>query len=534
MAEYFGLGADEPNEHSEKVVANYLKMLPSPWIVLHHVSWQGLRDGKQGDGEADFILLHPQHGALILEVKGGDVQLDRGRWFTTDRFGHVYTIKNPYEQAIASKYALIDWLSNFKFGSKIRVGHAVIFPHHLQLPNLGPAAAPEISLTLAELSKLEASILRSVRHWKLTASLSSSELKLLVDSLAPTVTIKRRLFTASNEAEERILTLTAEQVAVFAGLRAVRGGLVLGGAGTGKTVLAIARAQQLARDGFRTLLVCFNELLGEQLSKSLKGTQNLVASTYHSLCMKEAIRTNQPIPTTLTDSWWAVDAPEVLVNAFADRQDGFDAVVVDEGQDFSPLWLDSLRLIMSQEKQSPFFVFADSRQDIWKRQWRENADFAFSWELTLNLRNTEPIARKVSEIIGADCVPTGMTGPKPRWRVPSAQSLSEGDVLDILQELIDEGFSPGSLVVLTTSAKTCNTLRERTVGSFSLGKWGGKGFAVETVRRFKGLESQAVVLVLEPSEVTELQLLAYVGASRARSVLSVIGNHQLRDAINWR
>ncbi len=89
-------------------------------------------------------------------------------------------------------------------------------------------------------------------------------------------------------------------------------------------------------------------------------------------------------------------------------------------------------------------------------------------------------------------------------------------------------------MVLTTSAKTCNILRDRTVGSFSLGKWGGKGFAVETVRRFKGLESQAVVLVLEPGEINELQLLAYVGTSRARTVLSVVGTSQLRDAINWR
>ncbi len=142
MAEYFGLGADEPEEHSEKLVAGYLKMLPNPWIVLHHVSWQGLRDGRQGDGEADFILLHPQYGALILEVKGGDVQLSKGRWHTTDRFGHVYTIKNPYEQAIASKYALIDWLSGFRFGSKVRVGHAVVFPHHPQLPNLAPLRHP--------------------------------------------------------------------------------------------------------------------------------------------------------------------------------------------------------------------------------------------------------------------------------------------------------------------------------------------------------------------------------------------------------
>jgi Nuclease-related domain/AAA domain len=534
MAEYFGLGADEPDEHSEKLVANYLKSLPSPWIVLHHVSWQGIRDGRQGDGEADFILLHPQYGALVLEVKGGGIHLDKGRWYTTDRFGHVYAIKNPYEQATASKHALIDWLSGFKFGSKIRVGHAVVFPHHPQLPNLGPAATPTISLSLTELSKVETSVLRCVQHWKLTTNLSSVELKLLVAALAPTVEIRRKLFTASNQAEERILTLTAEQVAVFAGLRAVRGGLVLGGAGTGKTVLAVARAQQLARDGFRTLLVCFNDLLGEQLANSLKGTQDLIACTYHSLCMKEALRSKQSIPTILTEPWWEVEAPEVLVKAFSDRKDGFDAVVVDEGQDFSPLWLDSLRLIMRQDKKSPFFVFADSRQDIWKRRWREDEDFAFSWELTLNLRNTEPIARKVASIIGTDCIPTGMSGPKPRWRVPSDRNVSEGDVLDALQELIDEGFIPGSLVVLTTSSKTCGNLRERTVGSFSLGKWGGKGFAVETIRRFKGLESQAIVLVLETGEIEEMRLLAYVGASRARTVLSVVGSPQLRDAINWR
>jgi hypothetical protein len=534
MAEYFGLGADEPDEQSEKLVAEYLKALPSPWVVLHHVSWQGLRNGRQGDGEADFVLIHPQHGVLVVEVKGGGVHLDRGRWCSTDRFGHVHTIKNPYEQATSSKHALIGWLSGFKFGPKIRVGHAVIFPHHPRLPNLGPAATPAISMALPELAKIEASVLQCVRHWQLAASLSSSELKLLVDALAPTVEIRRKLSTESAEADERILTLTAEQVAVFSGLRASRGGLVVGGAGTGKTVLAVARAQQLARDGFNTLLVCFNELLGEQLSRSLAGTPGLVASTYHSLCMREASRSEQNIPTTLTNSWWEAKAPEALVRAFDRTQKGYDAIVVDEGQDFSPLWLDSLRMILREDKQAPFFVFADPQQDIWKRHWLEDEDFTFTWELTLNLRNTEPIARKVANIIGVTCVPTGMTGPKPRWRHPVEQNLNEGDVLDALQELIDEGFSPSSLVVLTTSAKTCKALRERTVGSFSLGKWGGKGLTVETVHRFKGLESQAVALVLEGDDVQELQLLAYVGMSRARAVLSVVGNKHLQQLVNWR
>lgn len=533
MAAYFGLGADEPDEHSEKVVAKYLRGLPAPWIAIHHVSWQGLRDGRQGDGEADFVLIHPQHGILVLEVKGGGVHLESGRWCSTDRFGHVHAIKNPYEQAIASKYALIEWLSAFKFASKLRVGHAVVFPHHQQLPNLGPAATPAISLTLPELEKVEDSILRCIRHWRLTATLSSSELRLLVDALAPTVEIHRKLSTDSAEADGRILTLTAEQVAVFAGLRASRGGLVVGGAGTGKTVLAIARAQQLARDGFKTLLVCFNELLGEQLSRSLAGSAGLTAMTYHSLCMREASRSGLRIPTTLSESWWAEEAPNALVQACIETPNIYDAIVVDEGQDFSPLWLDSLRMILREDRQAPFFVFADPRQDIWKRHWLQEETFSFAWELTLNLRNTEPIARKVASTLGAECFPTGTAGPKPRWKNPAQEKLNEGDVLDTLQELIDEGFSSGSLIVLTTSAKTCKALRERTMGSFSLGKWGGKGLAVETIQRFKGLESQAVVLVLEDHDTQELQLLAYVGMSRARTVLTVIGNDQQRLALRW-
>lgn len=533
MAEYFGLGADEPDEQSEKIVADFLRRLPNPWIILHHVSWQGVRGARQGDGEADFIVLHPQRGAIVIEVKGGGIHLDKGRWQTTDRFGHVYAIKNPYEQAVASKHALVEWLKRFTFNSRIRVGHAVAFPHHAQLPSLGPVAPPEISFSLTELSDIENSILRCVRHWQCSANLSASETQILTSSLAPTVEVKRKLFNSSNQAEERILTLTAEQVAIFSGLRAARGGLVLGSAGTGKTVLAVARAQQLARDGFRTLLVCYNELLGEQLAKSLDNTPNLTTSTYHGLCMGAARKAKRSIPTELTESWWENEAPDLLLTSSGNSEDGYDAVVVDEGQDFSPLWLDSLRLVLNSGKASPFFVFADPRQDIWKRQWRDDEDYPFSWELTLNLRNTEPIARKVSAIAGFDCVPTGVTGPKPEWRCPVGDKVEEGDVLDTLQRLIDEGFRPGSLVILTNSPKTCGRLRDRTAGSFSLGKWGGKGFSVETIRRFKGLESQGILLVLEQCDMEEARLLAYIGTSRARSVLSVVGSAEFKKEFSW-
>ncbi|WP_122879286.1 nuclease-related domain-containing protein [Burkholderia pseudomallei] len=110
MAKYIGLGTDDPVEDSEKRVAAALQRLSDDWTVLHHVSWQSKRGGRQGDGEADFVLVHPRKGILVLEVKGGGIEIETGRWFTTDRNGRRFAIKNPFEQAVASKHALVGWL----------------------------------------------------------------------------------------------------------------------------------------------------------------------------------------------------------------------------------------------------------------------------------------------------------------------------------------------------------------------------------------------------------------------------------------
>ncbi len=164
------------------------------------------------------------------------------------------------------------------------VGHAVAFPHLATVPWLGPAGSEEITWTSTELSAATSAVKRTCNHWALKASLSEAELKQLVNLLAPTVTVHRKLGSDSAEAEAQLIQLTAEQVEAFAGLRAARGGLILGSAGTGKTVLAIARAQQLVKDGFRTLFVCFNELLGRLLEERFENTAGLTACTYHSLC----------------------------------------------------------------------------------------------------------------------------------------------------------------------------------------------------------------------------------------------------------
>lgn len=532
MASYFGLSTDEPAEDSERRVAASLKTLPEGWTVLHHISWQSKREGRQGDGEADFLVFHPRKGMLVIEVKGGGIEIENGRWTTTDRHGKRHQIKNPYEQATASKHALLGYLREHGLKTRYRIGHAVAFPHMMHLPTVGPAGQEAISITRHQLDGIEAAIDRCFNYWGLQADLSPEDVAQIISLLAPTTSVMPSLLGESSYAEAQLIVLSAEQIEAFSNLRARRGGLILGGAGTGKTVLAIARAQQLARDGFRTLLVCYNELLGEHLTARVHCPPMLTASTFHSLCLREARQARLSVPARKPPDWWETAAPNLLIEACVINDTTYDAVVVDEAQDFSQLWLEALKCLISSDNNAPFFLFADPFQDIWQRDWDSGLEQPFVWKLTRNMRNTRPIAQRVAAAIATECKDRGTPGPNPIWR-SAAGGPCENDVIAAVELLLDEGFGRADIVVLCEQPALVVRLRERTVGGFSFGQWGGRGIAVETISRFKGLESQAAVVVLAGNSRKELVTQAYIGMSRARSLLLVIGNEADKRTLNW-
>lgn len=531
MAKYIGLASDDPAEDSERKVATSLKKLPDDWIIFHHVSWQSKRNGRQGDGEADFLLLNPKMGLLVLEVKGGGIEIHNGRWSSINRKGERNDIKNPYEQATDSKHALISWLTEHGLNKRLRIGHAVIFPDMTALPNLGPAGVDAISFTKPNLPDIFQSIKNCFNHWQLEANFPQKDVQKLIGLLAPTVSVQPKLSAQSSDAEEEILILTAEQIDAFSGLRAHRGGLIYGGAGTGKTVLAIARSQQLARDGFRTLLVCYNDLLGQDLVSRTSNPPLLTACTFHTLCLNEARRASLFIPPEKSGDWWEISAPNLLIDACAKNTTVFDAIVVDEAQDFSPLWLNALRCLIANDKDAPFFEFADPMQDIWNRNWAEDDQVPFSFALTRNMRNTHQIARSAAAAVDIAFKDRGVSGPRPVWLTTKADP-TEGDVLGAVEHLLGEGFDPSSMVVLCDNSRLVANLRERSVAAYSFGSWQSRGITVETISRFKGLEAQAVVLTLS-SNGNKNPVQAYVGMSRARSMLTVLGTESLRRLIKW-
>src|SRR5215469_3997220 len=111
MVHYIGMSINAVPD-SEAKVAQALSSLNENWTVMHNVTWQSIRAGREGDGEADFVLLHPKYGMIVLEVKGGGIETANGLWTTQNRYGETSPIKNPFDQAKDSKYALSEYLKD--------------------------------------------------------------------------------------------------------------------------------------------------------------------------------------------------------------------------------------------------------------------------------------------------------------------------------------------------------------------------------------------------------------------------------------
>jgi hypothetical protein len=523
--------------HSESTVWIALTALDDQWRVFHSVRWQSVRRGRQGDGEADFILLHPSRGIVVLEVKGGDVEVAEGSWFSTDRRGTRHRIKNPFEQAIDSKHSLIGRLNDIE-PRILRVPdvcHGVVFPDGDVAQPIGMYGPRDIIWSSSDLLRAPDALDRLLRHWNAKGSLTPTEVQEITRILAPTVRIRSGLRSAIATAEAKLLELTRQQVEALDLMRKVRRALITGGPGTGKTVLAVHRARVLAADGARVLLTCFNQSLAKRLEHEVANEKNITARTFHSLCVSEARLARFLIPDSPDGEWWETRSAEILLEAAASTSLSFDAVVVDEGQDFAPIWFTALAMLLTNEEDGFFLVFADKRQALYRSGWRLPLH-AEEYPLDVNCRSTLEILDRVNRIFGDETGGRGVHGQPPLFAKARDSNTALEETQQLVARLLDEEhLDPDQIVVLCVERASVDRLRGRSLGSCALVEPGRAGVVVETVHSFKGLEAEAVVLLLGAADLsTESdRVLAYVGMSRARSALVVVGTRQARGVLNW-
>jgi hypothetical protein len=136
------------------------------------------------------------------------------------------------------------------------------------------------------------------------------------------------------EHEQRAAQLAVQQVDVLDLLSRQPSFTVIGGAGTGKTGLALEQARRLTAAGRRVALVCYSRGLARYLQLQAQAWKDRPAfvGTFHQLALDWGVE-----PGTGSD-YFEEAVPRGLQAAAAGRTDLFDAVVVDEAQDFGALW----------------------------------------------------------------------------------------------------------------------------------------------------------------------------------------------------
>lgn len=531
---------EDPRRRAEVRVYNRLaEVLDDNFHVFYSSPWLGIdRLGNEKDGECDFLVAHPDHGILAIEVKGGkEISLDPwdAQWRSKDHGNFVHKIKDPVAQARSAKHEILKrlnesprWMSRF-----IHTAHGVVFPSAGSPPgNLGADRPARIFCCSRQFQQgLRAWIADRLKEGQRPDNcepLGHDGIAALERLLAHPFTLSFRIGSVLAEADSEFRVLEPSQYHVLDVIADIPRALIRGGAGTGKTVLAIEAALRSAADGRKTLLTCHSRPLATNLERKLKGIENLTVDGFHALCGRMSRQADVPI----TSSTGEQDLYEsVLPNALCRAMEikpalKWDTIVVDEGQDFRADWWIAIDACLSSN--GYLRVFMDSNQRVYESAGNGLHDLSVvPVRLSRNLRNTKNIHRAASvHYSGPEIVADGPDGIEVSWII--AENL-EGKIEAAYRELrrlvFNEEVAPGDIAVLFNGPASKASFLARTGGT-SIPVTDAEIMALEdvvvdTVRRFKGLERPAIILVASSDEM-ERQEMAYVAFSRARAYLCVV------------
>ena len=516
-------------------------VLDDSFVVFYSRPWLGLKpDGEEIDGECDFIVAHSKLGVLTLEVKGGAVAYDprTARWTSRDRWNVTHNIKNPVQQARSAKHELLKRLhaSPHWKTTRIRARHGIILPH---------SAAPSDDLG-ADMPKRIFCFARTFedgfREWILgrfgdtpqderTSELGRDGLYALEDILAKPFRLRTPLGTLLSRDDAALEVLTQQQFHILRTIEAVPHAAICGGAGTGKTVLAIEEAKRCAESGAQVLFACYNRALAKEVRNSLRGGPPISVMTFHQLCAELTTRAGLLHPVGFSERQLFEEIwPDLLMQAFDRLTDQrYDAIVVDEGQDFLPLWWTALQAGLNPDGWGLLRIFYDSNQRVYTgaNTLPEEVD-SIPIRLTRNLRNTQRIHELVKQhYTGHEIVAVGPEGIGVRWiKVDSQDKLGkriDGCIarLDSLEQVPADNIA----VIVSNETAIKRIAPTGRLGGFRTVRCDERSdgrIILDTIRRFKGLERPVVIVAATPDTVDNKEL-PYVALSRARTHLIVAG-----------
>jgi len=222
----------------------------------------------------------------------------------------------------------------------------------------------------------------------------------------------------------------------------------------------------------------------------------------------------------------AEQLPEIVFDSLAANPDlAYDAVVVDEAQDFTPATWVAIDALATHSANSTLHAYFDSNQRLYG-ELRSHFDSytLLHIRLSRNLRNTQNIHEATQRFYqGPGLIADGPIGAEVQWLACEEARIGRTATDEIRRLTNIERVLPDDIAVLGPIASSLEELAS------GLSDQIHEGLTLSTIADFKGLERRFVV-VLATRELSDTPELAYVALSRARAHLTVIG-HQ--DILDW-
>jgi len=539
----------------EKEIFTRLKndMETDDWAVLHSLDIAHHR--KQISGEIDFVIIIPFKGVLCVEVKAcSKVRRDAGNWFYGSE--HSPDARGPFKQASEAMHSLRSRLVERRPDlSRVVFWSAVIFPY-LSFPLKSDEWHPWQVIDLqgfraSPLSKLFEAVLDNARNFLESCPSASwfypesqepypDQCAAIADTLRLDFEFLESPKSRTRRRDEEIRQYTEEQFIALDAMETNPRVAFTGPAGAGKTLLAIESARRNQESKRKTLLLCYNRLLGKWLESQVSDLCPIAtARTIHSHMLN--IAGVKPIDR---QDFWEGQLPSLAIEKILDdpREDNlFDELLIDEAQDMlSNTYLDFLdlslkgglaagrwRLFGDFEKQSIYGATNLSLDSFLETR----GGHAPKYSLRINCRNTPRIALFTYLLGGLDPSYSRVLRSddeiEPEIIFYSSQEDQQLILVETLGRLYDEGFHGSDIAILSMKgAGSCaGHLNEEPWRSrlhpMDLTQRMGIGFC--SIHSFKGLEAPAIV-VTDIDRVAGLyeQSLFYIAITRALQRLIII------------
>ena len=518
------------------------------WTILH--SLDIFPKSGVNQTEADFVVLAPGLGILVVEVKAHrEVKVVDGNWFMSGKL----TKKTPVKQASSAVYFLIEYLKSRDISlSNLPVSFVVWFTHlpankmpkSIQNNPAGFLGADDLNQNVFNV--LTTAMTKNAAALNKPLNSSTASIKQLEDVLkvlSPNFSSVMKPEDRQAEVDSWLTGALEEQLKTVSLFETINATLITGGAGTGKTHIAIHEAKKAQLRQERTLFVCFNRLLADYLGELLTDYPMIKVTTASKLFTDLA----NVDSTAKSSDWWKNELPQLAMAALEDSPllAAFDTLIMDEAQDLAITeYLDVFDLLLADglaKAKVRLFgdfkhqgIYVDGQTGLANLKARIPSLFAPD-PLGINCRNCEDLGTAVMSMLNADTEYSGYRRKDMSLGFKDIYIQEGGAPVKSVNEEVArllKVYSHDQIVVLSSSREKLATFSsEVNFPSSPLAGPKPKTVRFGTVQEFKGLESLAIVLVEFDGTVTPSWQTFYIASTRATSSFSFVMSPQMLEKI---